>query len=78
MDTLPTDIEQSCFKKVHLPLLALWLELVAAAAAAAGAGELGLDLNGLLKSAANPLVLRLLPAGVLVSVASNPPAELKM
>lgn len=58
------------------PLLALWLELVAAAAAAAGAGELGLDLNGLLKSAANPLVLRLLPAGVLVSVASNPPAEL--
>ena len=77
MDTLPTEIEQSCFKKVHLPLLALWLELVAAAAAA-GAGELGLDLNGLLKSAANPLVLRLLPAGVLVSVASNPPAELKM
>lgn len=57
------------------PLLALWPELVAAAAAA-GAGELGLDLKGLLKSAANPLVLRLLPAGVLVSVASNPPAEL--
>ena len=76
MDTLPTEIEQSCFKKVHLPLLALWPELVAAAAA--GAGELGLDLKGLLKSAANPLVLRLLPAGVLVSVASNPPAELKM
>ena len=77
MDTLPTEIEQSCFKKVHLPLLALWPELVAAAAAA-GAGELGLDLKGLLKSAANPLVLRLLPAGVLVSVASKPPAELKM
>lgn len=56
------------------PLLALALELVAAAAAAAG--ELGFDLKGLLKSAANPLVLRLLPAGVLVSVASNPPAEL--